>query len=99
MQPRIRKWLGFLLFLAITTAVIGTRSRTLETVILAVVWILLLVGSLIAWLRTPPHRCPDGTTTRSLSQLSVLPPRWQRWVLGESGAPATRPPTAPPVPR
>lgn len=62
-------------------ALIASGSKTLDTWLALIPIGLLLASSLVLVWRTWKHR---ATGRVFLGQLAALPPRWRRWVLGES---------------
>lgn len=79
-KPRaLGQWL---VFVAALGAVVAIGSRTLNSVIAFLGLGLVFVGSTIALLRIwKERRSPEATTFPS--QVSVLPRKWRRWILGE----------------
>ena len=67
--------------LVVLSALVASGSKALDSW-LALTWIgLLLAGSLVLIWRTWKQR---ATGRVFLGQLAALPPRWRKWVLGES---------------
>ena len=76
---------AFALFVLICVALgflISTHSRTLDD-IFALLWLsFLLISSLMIVWRLWKH--PDELKRCGMSQLTLLPRRWQKWMLGEN---------------
>jgi len=81
-----RAFIEFFAFLALLGIAIAVAPWWIDAGIMLVSGVLFVIGSLIAgwqiWLAYKyPQRYPHGFV---VSQVSVLPRQWRRWVLGES---------------
>lgn len=83
MLGKPRAFVHFFLFVAVLGAVLAIGSRTLNAAIAFVGLGFFFVGSVVALWRIWKERGNPGANTFP-SQLSVLPKKWQKWVLGES---------------
>ena len=83
MLGKPRAFIHFFIFIAVLGLVLAIGSRTLNAVIAFLGLGLFFVGSVVAlWRIWKGHENPDVNTFPSM--YSVLPKKWQRWVLGES---------------
>jgi hypothetical protein len=82
MLGKPRAFVHFFIFVAILGAILAIGSRTLNAAIAFLGLGLFLVGSVVALLRIWRERGnPEANTFPSV--ISVLPKKWQKWVLGE----------------
>ena len=82
MLGKPRAFIHFFLFVAILGLVLAIGSRTLNSAIAFIGLGFFFVGSIIAVRRIWKERGnPEANTFPS--SLSVLPKKWQKWVLGE----------------
>lgn len=77
-----RAFVHFFIFLAIFGAVLAIGSRTLNSAIAFLGLGFFFVGSIVAVRRIRKERGNPKANTFP-SQVSVLPKKWQKWVLGE----------------
>lgn len=84
MRHRIRKTIGFLLFLAILTILQSFHSKALSRVSAYLVLGLILISSCMVVFRTlTNHRQDSYGRIGWGNPLSTLPASWQRWLLDE----------------
>lgn len=82
MLGKPRAFVDFFLFVAILGLVLAIGSRTLNSVIAFIGLGFFFVGSIVAVRRIWKERGnPEANTLPSA--YSVLPKKWQKWVLGE----------------
>ena len=83
MSGKPRALVHFFVFVAVLGAVLAIGSRALNSAIAFLGLGFFLVGSLVALWRIWKERGNPQANTFP-SQISVLPKKWQKWVLGES---------------
>lgn len=82
MLGKPRAFIHFFAFAAVLVAILAIGSRTLNSAIAFIGLGFFLIGSIVALLRIWKERGnPEANTFPT--QISVLPKKWQRWVLGE----------------
>ena len=83
MLGKRRAFVHFFVFVAVLGAVLAIGSRTLNVAIAFVGLGLFSLGSVVAFWRIWKERGNPQVNT-SPTPISVLPKKWQKWVLGES---------------
>lgn len=86
MLGKPRAFVHFFVFVAVLGAVLAIGSRSLNSAIAFLGLGLFLVGSVMAVWRVWKVWKERGDPGANMfpSQVSVLPKKWQKWVLGES---------------
>ncbi|WP_116807241.1 hypothetical protein [Steroidobacter cummioxidans] len=82
MLGKPRAFVHFFVFVAILGLILAIGSRTLNSAIAFIGLGFFLVGSIVAVRRIWKERGNQPANTFP-SQISVLPKKWQKWVLGE----------------
>jgi hypothetical protein len=82
MLGKPRAFIHLFIFMAVLGVVLAIGSRMLNSAIGVLGMGFIVVGSVVALWRSYKGRGNPQATTFP-SQVSVLPRRWQKWVLGE----------------
>lgn len=83
-KPWAQKLLVFLIFYGGLALLIGSGSKTLDLLFIAVSfgWMLVRSAALLTYLRI--HESPNGQRSFRLKRLPAPVERWHRWILGET---------------